>query len=144
MLLAGFGWGLYSIVGKFTTDPLASTTGNFVLALVPTMILLVIFQQQIQWDAMGVALAATSGALTSGIGYALWYSVLPRMRSMTAAGLQLTVPILTTLGAILFLGESISIVFVTSTLMVLAGIGLYLVDGRRAKPTRVDTSPRKT
>ncbi len=130
MLFSGVGWGLYSLLGRGATDPTRDTSGNFARAAAVAVALNAMMASDARFDARGAALAITSGALTSGIGYALWYAVLPRLRAMTAATLQLSVPILAAaLGAVL-LGEPITTRLAIASVAVLGGIGLYLRAGQ--------------
>ena len=122
MVLAGVGWAAYTLAGRGSKDPLAATAANFVLTL-PLMLLL------LPWAALhaapsGIALAIVSGAVTSGLGYALWYHVLPQLLAQTAAVLQLSVPIIAIAAGALFLGEAISLALVLAAALVLGGIAL--------------------
>ena len=107
MALAGIGWGAYSLVGRDARDPLGATAGNFCLSLVLTLALLPVLGWQGQLNAQGVILAIVSGAVTSGMGYALWYSVLPSLSGPLAATIQLSVPVLAILAGVVFLGENL-------------------------------------
>lgn len=124
MLLAALGWGIYSLLGAGAADPLATTARNFVWA-VPLGVLPALFV----WDRMsgaGALLAISSGAVTSGLGYALWYRVLPALPATVAAVAQLTVPVLALLGGMVFLGEAASWRFAVAAAMVLGGVALSL------------------
>ncbi len=126
---AAFGWGIYSLIGRGASDPLAETAANFVLAvplvLVPAVaVMLMLGPGAI--TAAGIALAAASGAVTSGLGYALWYAVLPRLDRATAALAQLCVPVLAALGGLLLLGEAPSARLVTASALVIGGVALGL------------------
>ena len=132
MLLAGMAWGAYSLQGRGMGDPLAVTAGNFLraapLALLPVLALL----PQLHWDAPGLFYAVLSGALTSGVGYAIWYSALPGLRASQAATVQLSVPILAALGGSLLLGEALGLRLLLSAVAVLGGIALVLGSRQRA------------
>lgn len=137
MTISGIGWGVYSLLGRARNGadgtalqqggPTAQTMGNFVRA-VGIIALLSIPVLTLSSEAMpakrGVVLAVTSGAVTSGLGYALWYSVLKSLTAVRASIAQLSVPPLAALGGILFLGEPITQRFVIATLIILAGIVL--------------------
>ena len=120
MVLAGVGWAAYTLAGRGATDPLAATAANFVMTL-PLMLLLLV-GASLHVTATGVALAILCGAVTSGLGYALWYHVLPQLMSQTAAVLQLSVPIIAIAAGAALLGETVGLDLVLSALLVLGGI----------------------
>lgn len=126
MLLAGSAWGAYSLLGRGQGDPLAVTAGNFLRATALGLLLAVPLFAQLQWDAAGLFYAVLSGALTSGIGYAIWYSALPGLRASQAATVQLSVPILAALAGSLVLGEALGLRLMLSAVAVLGGIALVL------------------
>lgn len=121
MVIAGLGWAVYSIVGRREADPLAATGASFILCL-PVM-LLTLLGQQISGDTWGYVLAIMSGAAMSGLGYALWYSVLTQMPGTTAAVVQLSVPVIAIVAGAIFLGEAVQPVVVLAAALVLGGIG---------------------
>ncbi len=127
MAAAGIGWGIYSLSARGARDPLAATGWNFLLA-VPVAVMLWLFLPS-DTDPVapaGVALAVVSGAVTSGLGYALWYSVLPALGPSRGAVAQLTVPIFAVAGGMVFLGEALTLRFAIAAVMVLGGVGLAL------------------
>jgi len=126
MLLAGVAWGAYSLLGRGIKDPLAASAGNFLRAIPFAILLTLIFLPRLQADAPGLIYALLSGALTSGVGYAIWYSALPGLSAFQAASVQLSVPILAALAGALLLGESISVRLVMASVAVLGGIALVL------------------
>ncbi|VXC49534.1 conserved membrane hypothetical protein [Pseudomonas sp. 8Z] len=126
MLLAGIAWGAYSLLGRGQGDPLAVTAGNFLRATPLGLLLVLPFFAQLQWDVPGLFYALLSGALTSGIGYAIWYSALPSLRASQAATVQLSVPILAALAGSLVLDETLSLRLLLSAVAVLGGIALVL------------------
>ncbi|OJX79345.1 DMT family transporter [Magnetospirillum sp. 64-120] len=132
MLGSGVAWGLYSIMGRTAGDPVAANAGNFLraapLAVLPLLGVLALGGGSV--DGQGVAYALASGAVASGMGYALWYAVLPHLTAARAASVQLSVPVITALGAVLVLGEAISLRLVLASLAVLGGIALVII-GRR-------------
>jgi uncharacterized membrane protein len=106
---AALGWGVYSLVGRRATDPLAETAANFILAA--PLCAAVLFAWPGPGAAMtapGVILAVLSGAVTSGLGYALWYSVLPRLEASVSGLVQLSVPVIAMAGGALLLGEAVT------------------------------------
>jgi drug/metabolite transporter (DMT)-like permease len=124
MAAAGVAWGIYSLLGRGQSRPVLVTAGNFIRA-VPWMLLLspwVIAYGE--FTPRGVTLGIISGALTSGIGYVLWYTALRGLSATRAALVQLSVPILAAVGGVLFLGESVSMRLVVAGGLVLGGIGL--------------------
>ena len=124
MLGAALGWGIYSLLGAGAADPLGATARNFLWAT-PLGLLPAFFM----WDGMspiGAFLAVLSGAVTSGLGYALWYRVLPEPPASVAAVAQLTVPIIAMAGGIVFIGEEMTWRFLVAALMVLGGVVLSL------------------
>ena len=131
MLLAGFGWGVYSILGKGAGDPTETTAGNFVRAVPMTLVLSLIFYSDFSYDSKGLTLAIISGAITSGLGYAAWYAVLKGINATTAATLQLCVPVIAAAGGILLLGEDLTTRFALATIAILAGIALVILNKRK-------------
>ncbi len=124
MVLAGVAWGVYSLRGRASTDPLAVTAGNFKLAVLPALALSGLALPHFAWDGSGATYAVASGALASGAGYAIWYSVLPHLRATQAATVQLCVPVLAALGGVALLGESLSLRLVVAAMVVLGGVAL--------------------
>lgn len=134
MLLAGVSWGVYSLRGKGAGDPIRVTAGNFLRAA-PLAVALgwyMLLTNGLSLDAAGFWLAMASGALTSGVGYAVWYSVVPALKSMTAATVQLSVPVIAALGGIAFLGEPLTLRLLLASVAILGGIGLVLLQKRVA------------
>lgn len=131
MVLAGIAWGLYSLLGRGAQAPLALTAGNFLRAIPFVLLLLPFAAAPSRWPHDGVALAIASGALASGVGYALWYAALPRLLASQAATLQLLVPVLAALGGIVLLGERADIRLAIGGGAILAGVLLALRATRR-------------
>lgn len=130
MLASGIAWGVYSLRGKGAGDPTRVTAGNFMRAVPIALLLSLLTLGQMQWDATGVLYAVISGGITSGLGYSLWYMVLPHLRSTTAASLQLSVPVIASLGGVLFVGEALTLRLVLAAIAILGGIAL-VIRGRR-------------
>ena len=126
MVLAGIGWGLYSLNGRRAADPLALTALNFALATLPALVWFAMTQQSGQGARWGIWPALASGAITSGLGYALWYQVLPKLPASLAAIAQLSVPLLAAAGGALLLKEPPGVSFYLAAGLVLGGIGLSL------------------
>jgi drug/metabolite transporter (DMT)-like permease len=131
MTLAGIAWGAYSIIGRSAVDPTAATAGNFMRAFPLVALAAAPFATQIALTPTGALLAVTSGAITSGLGYVLWYSVLPSLNAIRAAALQLSVPLIAAGGGVLLLGEELTQRFVLGACLILGGIGLTLRPARR-------------
>lgn len=137
MAVAGIAWGFYSLRGrKERSAPLAVTAGNFAratplaLAMLLTMMLAGSTTSSLHASLRGIALAAISGALTSGLGYAIWYAALPGLRPLQAGLVQLGVPVLTALGGVILLSEELGTRLVLAGLLVLSGIALAVAGPR--------------
>ncbi|MBI2748037.1 MAG: DMT family transporter [Burkholderiales bacterium] len=131
MLSAGVAWGVYSLRGKATTpgqaaDPLATTCGNFVRTVPMALALSAVALPSVQLDAAGLALAVASGAVTSGLGYAVWYRALPALQATQAATVQLSVPVIAAVGGVLILGEGFTWQLLVSSVAILGGIALVM------------------
>jgi drug/metabolite transporter (DMT)-like permease len=127
---AGMAWGVYSLRGKGAGDPLQATAGNFIRAVPMAVVLSAILLRQANWDARGIGYAIASGAIASGLGYAIWYTALPALRATAAATVQLSVPILAALGGIIFLGETLTVRLVVASVAVLGGIAFVVLERR--------------
>jgi drug/metabolite transporter (DMT)-like permease len=127
MALAGIAWGVYSIRGRDETNPLVSTCSNFVYSIVLVVILSTITYRGAELSNRGIMLAVISGAITSGVGYVIWYAALNYLRAMQAALVQLSVPAIAALGGVVLLAEPISFRLFISGALILGGISLALV-----------------
>jgi drug/metabolite transporter (DMT)-like permease len=123
MAAAGVGWGVYSLAGRGASDPLAATAWNFLLS-VPLVLPLGLAAGMASPDGVGIMLAVLSGAVTSGLGYALWYAILPRLGAARAAVAQLTVPVIAALGGAVLLAEVPGLRFWLASVLVLGGVAL--------------------
>jgi drug/metabolite transporter (DMT)-like permease len=133
MLGAGAAWGVYSLRGKGSGDPLRVTAGNFARTAPVTAGLSLLLSGTAVWDGAGIWYAALSGALASGVGYAIWYAALPSLKATTAATVQLAVPVVAAMGGIAFLGEQVTLRLVIASVAILGGIALVVLTGKRAK-----------
>ncbi len=129
MLSAAVGWGIYSLAGRTAMDPMATTGVNFIWS-VPMLLLLTVLLPA-QTDATpttttGIILAVIAGSLTSGLGYALWYSVLPRLGRSTSALLQLSVPIIAMTAGVILLDEVITWRMIGAAILTIGGISYGL------------------
>jgi len=129
MVFAGLGWAAYTLVGKGAQDPLAATTVNFVLAT-PVLLGLLAFYP-LAANLTGICFAVICGGLTSGLGYALWYTVLPKMTATTASVVQLSVPIIAIFAGAVLLGETVSFAIILASFLVVGGIALALTSKAR-------------
>jgi drug/metabolite transporter (DMT)-like permease len=123
MAMAGIGWGIYSLAGRGATDALAATAWNFLVA-VPVVLPLWPLAGGVAPEAPGVVLAVVSGAVTSGLGYALWYAILPALGAGRAAVAQLSVPVLAAIGGAVLLAEAPALRFWLASGLVLGGVAL--------------------
>jgi drug/metabolite transporter (DMT)-like permease len=126
MLSAGVAWGIYSLRGRGMGDPIRVTAGNFVRSVPITAALSLLMVNSAVFDSAGIGYALLSGALASGIGYAIWYTALPWLKATNAASVQLSVPVLTAMGAMLLLGEPLTLRLVLASLAILGGIALVI------------------
>ena len=131
MLGAGLSWGVYSLLGRSNQDPTLATTGNFVRAVPFALITYLAFGTDEVMSAPGIGYAIASGAMASGLGYALWYGVLPALRATTTATVQLSVPIIAAFGGLLLLDEVITLRLILASIAVLGGIALFILSQRR-------------
>ncbi len=130
MLIAGVAWGVYSLRGRGAGDPLTVTAGNFMRAVPMAVLMCAAGLDHASVDTAGVLYAVASGALASGIGYAIWYTALPALKATVAATVQLSVPVLAALGGIVFLDEALSVRLVLASLAILGGIAIVILDKR--------------
>lgn len=130
MLAAGVAWGVYSLRGKRGGDPTGVTAGNFLRAVPFAVALSVFMQGSAMLDVVGFWYAVASGALASGVGYAIWYAVLPALKATQAATVQLSVPVIAALGGIAFLGEAVSPRLLLASAAILGGIALVVLERR--------------
>lgn len=126
MTAAGIAWGVYSLQGRGSTRPIATTAGNFARAALPAVILGLLTLRGANWDPHGATYAVLSGAIASGLGYAIWYTVLPGLRATQAATVQLSVPVIAAIGGVLLLGEVVTLRLVLCSIAILGGIGLVM------------------
>jgi len=133
MLLSGIGWGIYSLRGVGKSQPLLATGGNFVRASVLALPVCLAALPLMHVTPSGVILAATSGALASGVGYAIWYAALRSLNPVHASAAQLAVPVLTAIAGVIFLTEPLTARLMIASLLILGGIALTLA--RQANST---------
>ncbi|MDD2719783.1 MAG: DMT family transporter [Gallionella sp.] len=130
MLASGIAWGVYSMFGHGQPNPAAATTGNFLRAAPLTIALSLLALPWLTLDARGVEYAVLSGAVTSALGYVLWYRVLQHIRVMTASTVQLSAPVIAAIGGIILLDEALTRDLLVASVLILGGIGLVLRYGK--------------
>lgn len=126
MIISGIAWAIYSVIGKSSTNALLNTTDNFFKATIFTIIFMVFFIKELKLDLYTSFLAVISGAITSALGYLIWYKILPKIQITTASILQLIVPILAIFLSVIVLDEKFSFELGISTFIILFGIFLAL------------------
>lgn len=130
MAASGVAWGVYSLRGRGSRSAAADSAGNFAravpLALGLSVVLLAWPGAAVRADGAGLAYATLSGSVTSGLGYVLWYAVLPALRATSASTVQLSVPVLAALGGVLLLGEVVTLRLALASALTLGGIALVL------------------
>lgn len=131
MAAAGASWGLYTLRGRGSTAPLADTTGNFIRTVPMIAIAVIPFLSEIRLSTNGLLLAITSGALTSGVGYSVWYAALRFLTATRAAVLQLAVPLLTAGFGILLLSEPATARLAIAGALILGGILVVIIARKR-------------
>lgn len=131
MLGAGVAWGVYSLRGKGAGDPTRVTAGNFLRAAPIAVGLSGLMISANAIDQAGILYAVASGALASGLGYAVWYTALPALKATSAATVQLSVPVIAAFGGIAFLGETISLRLTLASVAILGGIALVMLNAPR-------------
>jgi drug/metabolite transporter (DMT)-like permease len=126
MVTAGIAWGAYSLLGRGATRPTATTAGNFIRGAVLAVVLSLLTLPWLEFDLQGAAYAVLSGAVASGMGYAIWYTALPGLKATQAATVQLSVPVIAAAGGILLLGEHLTLRLALCSIAILGGIALVL------------------
>jgi len=136
MMGSGVVWGVYSLRGRGAGDPTRVTAGNFLRAAPISAALSIVMYSHTSLDSAGVWYAIASGAITSGIGYSIWYTALPALKAAKAATIQLSVPVIAALGGIVFLGEPLTMRMVLSSVAILGGIALVIHEKQFVKNGR--------
>lgn len=138
MIAAGLAWAVYTLLGRGSSQPLVDTGGNFLRCLPIALVLILPGLWGQTTSSAGWLYAIASGALASGLGYAIWYSVLPQLERSTAAYVQLTVPALAAAGGVVFIAEPLTLRLALCSAGILGGVALTLwgADRRRRKAAR--------
>lgn len=126
MVTAGIAWGVYSLIGRSASRPLLATTANFLYSVPPAIAVSLLFISSADVSWAGALLAIASGALASGLGYAIWYAALPGLTAGRAATVQLSVPVIAAIGGALLLTEQITLRLVVASGLTIGGIWLVL------------------
>lgn len=126
MILAGMSWSVYSLRGSSVAKPLAATTGNFLRAAPMGIALGLAALPWAQPDMAGIGYAIASGALASGVGYAIWYAALPGLKATSAATVQLSVPVIVAVAGVVLLGEPITLRLALASIAILGGVALVI------------------
>lgn len=136
MLTAGIFWGWFSLRGRGSKDPIIENAGIFVCSVPIALSVNLAHLAPVATTTHGILLAALSGSIASGLGYAAWYTALPKLKAITAANLQLAVPALAALGGALLFGEAITLRLLVSAAMVLGGVALATASRAHQAVTR--------
>lgn len=126
MTISGIAWGVYSVLGKKSRDALYNTFDNFFKAFIFVLIFMLLFVNEFKVDLYTSFLAIISGAITSALGYLIWYEILPQINITTASVLQLLVPVIAIFLSVVFLDEILTVQLVFSTILILFGIFISL------------------
>jgi len=128
MMGAGIAWGIYSLRGRGAGDPTMVTAGNFLRTIPLTLLFSLLMFSHQNIDRAGLLYAVASGAMTSGVGYAIWYMALPGLKATQAATVQLSVPVIAALGGIVLLAEPITLRLILASVAILSGIALVVYE----------------
>jgi drug/metabolite transporter (DMT)-like permease len=132
MTVAGVAWGVYSLLGKNASDPLAATANNFIFSVPLVVLVSLLFLEEFHFTNQGLVLAVASGSIASGLGYVIWYAALKGLPATRAATVQLSVPVIAAIGGVILLSEQLTFRLVLASAATLGGIALVLMQ-RSAK-----------
>ena len=132
MALAGAAWGGYTLLGRGASDPLRETGYNFLRAVPWAAGVVLVMLGDLHVSVGGLVYAVLSGAVASGLGYAIWYTALGGLSVMQAAVVQLSVPVIAAAGGVVFLSEPVTLHLVIAGVLVLGGILLVAAGRDRA------------
>jgi drug/metabolite transporter (DMT)-like permease len=133
MTVAGISWGVYSLVGRSAADPTEATAHNFLYAVPLVIVTSLVFVGDFEVTAAGAGYAVASGAVASGIGYAIWYTALKGLTGTGAATVQLSVPVIAAIGGVLLLSEAVTLRLVVASAATLGGVALVLTQRNRSR-----------
>ena len=134
MAIAGISWGLYSLLGRGSADPLAVTAGNFIYSVPLAMVVSLLPIGDFSASSNGVALAFASGAVASGLGYVIWYAALPGLTATRAATIQLSVPVIAALGGVALISEHVTLRLLVASAATLGGVAIVLAQRALGTP----------
>ena len=140
MTIAGVAWGGYSLLGKGAADPLEATANNFIYSVPAVVIVSLLFMTDFHSSPSGLALAAASGAITSGLGYVIWYAALRRLTATRAATVQLSVPVIAAFGGVILISEPITPRLLLASAATLGGVAIVLTQRMRQVSPPAGTS----
>ena len=132
MTFAGFAWGVYTLLGRGSSEPMIDTASNFVLTIPLVVLLTLVCWPSLDISAIGALWAVLSGVLASALGYTIWYAVLPSLRTTSAAVMQLSVPVIAAIGGVLLVAEPITQRLLIASVLVLGGILLVVTAKKRS------------
>lgn len=127
MIISGIAWGIYTVRGKNSIEPLTDTAFNFLRAVSFTGLLIIVNLSKLSVTLDGALYAIVSGGITSGIGYAIWYIALKKLALTAASVVQLSVPMIAAFGGLIFVGEAITLRLIAAALLILGGIFVTIV-----------------
>ena len=134
MVISGIAWAWYTLLGRLSSNPLLDTAHNFLKTTPLCLLLLIVLVfKQNQLTAEGIFYSVTAGAITSGLGYALWYQALQGLSKLQSGVLQLSVPLIAALGGVIFLSEALTTTLLISLIVILTGIFLVLYKKKSEK-----------
>ena len=140
MTIAGVAWGGYSLLGKGAADPLEATANNFIYSVPAVVIVSLLFMTDFHSSPSGLALAAASGAIASGLGYVIWYAALRRLTVTRAATVQLSVPVIAAFGGVILISEPITPRLLLASAATLGGVAIVLTQRMRQVSPPAGTS----
>ena len=126
MAVAGIAWGAYSLFGRSAAKPTEATALNFIWSVPLVLITSVFFRGDVQLSMEGIVLAIASGTLASGLGYAIWYAALKRLKATSAATVQLSVPVIAAIAGVILLFEDVTLRLVVASIATLGGVAIVL------------------
>ncbi|GMQ49299.1 DMT family transporter [Vibrio sp. 10N] len=128
MLASGLCWSGFTLLGKQVSSPILATKQGFIVASVMVLALAifsqVLFTSPSTFSVSGILYALLSGVIASGLGYYLWYRLLPSIDVLQASLMQLSVPAIAMFLGWGLLAEAPSYLSLLATALILSGIAL--------------------
>ena len=131
MAVAGISWGVYSLLGRNVADPLEATANNFIFCVPLVLAVSLIFFSRFHATLEGAMIAALSGGIASGIGYAIWYKALQGLTATQGATVQLSAPVIAAIGGVLFIAEDVTLRLLVASVATLGGVWVVLAQRAR-------------